>query len=77
LSWFLVGLLLVFSWFLVLSWFLGASLFLASLLRGTTLLLVLSGLLGRDFPCADHLSEGVQLFSGARASTCQRRQQAA
>src|SRR5829696_4913846 len=72
LSWFLVGLLLVFSWFLVFSRFLGAS-----LLLGTTLLLILSGLLGRDFPCTDHLSEGVQLFSGARASTGERRQQAA
>src|SRR5829696_71778 len=62
LSWFLVGLLLVFSWFLgaslllVFSRFLGASLLLvfsrflgASLLLGTTLLLILSGLLGRDF----------------------------
>jgi hypothetical protein len=71
LSGFFVRLLLVFGGFLV------RLLLVFSRFLGASLLLVLSGLLGRDFPCTDHLSEGVQLFSGARASTCERRQQAA
>jgi hypothetical protein len=61
LSGFLVG-----GLFLVLSGFLVAS-----------LLLALSRFLGRDFPCADHLSESVQLISGADTSACERRQQPA
>jgi hypothetical protein len=62
----LASLLLVFSRFL-----------LASLLLAFSGFLAFSRFLGRDFPCADHLSEGVQLLSGARASAGERRQQAA
>jgi hypothetical protein len=66
------GLLLVLSRFL-----LDGLLLVLSLLLAFSGFLAFSRFLGRDFPCADHLSEGVQLISGARASAGERRQQAA
>src|SRR5829696_3751690 len=64
--------LLVDSLLLALSGFLVDSLILVD-----SLVLALSGFRGRVFPCADHLRQGVQLISGARAAAGERRQQAA